>query len=226
MIPLVFNVLSYFNIIKACVSRHITVIFAIPTFLILSPTFTMAEKAGARTMDNRLEYGLKTNMLYDAALSPNLAFELKTAPKWSFDFSVSYTPWELNDGKKWKHLLFQPEARYWLCEATGGHFVAAHLLGGIYNMGQWGHGFKFLNNNLRPLADHRYQGWFAGAGIAYGYSWLLSRHWNIEAEIGFGWAYTRYDVYECKGCGRKTETDRVHNYVGPTKAALNLVYVF
>lgn len=63
-------------------------------------------------------------------------------------------------------------------------------------------------------------------GVAYGYSWLLGKHWNLEAEIGIGYVYTRFDVYECAGCGRKTETKRHHNYFGPTKAAVNLVYVF
>lgn len=76
------------------------------------------------------------------------------------------------------------------------------------------------------LADYRYQGWYVGAGIAYGYNWILNRHWNIEAEIGIGWAYTRFDKFRCVGCGKKVATDRPHNYYGPTKAAINIVYIF
>lgn len=212
--------------IKFISAQRPCMVILVATVVGLYPFCSFGEKSISDKEGRKIEYNLKTNLLYDALLSPSVAFEIKTAPKWSFDFSVSYNPWTLKDGKKWKHLLFQPEARYWFCEATGGHFVAAHFMGGIYNLGQWGRGFKFLNNNARPLADHRYQGWFAGAGIAYGYSWILAKHWNIEAEIGIGWAYTRYDVYECEGCGRKSESKRVHNYVGPTKAALNLVYVF
>ena len=94
------------------------------------------------------------------------------------------------------------------------------------NIGGWDGHVKFLNTDFRRLKDSRFQGWFAGAGISYGYSWILGKHWNIEAEIGFGWAYTRYDRFECAGCGRKVESDHVHNYVGPTKAAINMVYVF
>ena len=55
---------------------------------------------------------------------------------------------------------------------------------------------------------------------------LLSEHWNIEAELGIGWAYTRYDRYPCTRCGRKLQSGKAHNYVGPTKAAINIVYVF
>lgn len=173
------------------------------------------------------DFAVKTNLLYDATLTANLGAELQVAPKWSIDLSGNYNPWTLSGGKKWKHWMIQPEARYWFCQPLGGHFVGLHLLGGEYNMGHWGHeGNKIFNNDTRPLKDHRYQGWYAGAGIAYGYSWLLNKHWNLEAEVGFGWAYTRYDVYECEGCGRKIESNKVHNYVGPTKVALNLVYVF
>ncbi|WP_410522277.1 DUF3575 domain-containing protein [Muribaculum intestinale] len=55
---------------------------------------------------------------------------------------------------------------------------------------------------------------------------VIGRHWNIEAEIGFGWTYTRYESYPCTHCGNKIDNNRPHNYVGPTKAALNIVYLF
>ena len=85
---------------------------------------------------------------------------------------------------------------------------------------------NFLGTNLKNLKDHRYQGWYGGLGVAYGYSWILSRHFNIEAELGVGWIYTKFDTFECAGCGRRINSGRSHNYVGPTKAAINLVYVF
>lgn len=172
------------------------------------------------------EVGVKTNLLYDATATINLGAEVQVAPKWSLDLSGNFNPFTFSNGKKWKHWLVQPEARYWFCEPLGGHFVAAHLLGGQYNFGHFDPGFNLPGSKLRDLRDHRYQGWFVGAGIAYGYSWLLSKHWNLEAEIGIGYVYTRYDAFECEGCGRKVEEDRPHNYFGPTKAAINLVYVF
>ena len=58
-------------------------------------------------------------------------------------------------------------------------------------------------------------------------AWTIdNRHWNIEAEIGLGWVYTRSDVFECRDCGQKVQTGYSHNYVGPTKAAINLIYEF
>lgn len=172
------------------------------------------------------DVALKTNLLYDATLTANLGAEMQVAPHWSVDLSANLNAWSLDGGKKWKHWLVQPEARYWFCQPLGGHFLAAHLIGGQFNVGHIGHLHKFLGTHFSNLSDHRYQGWGVGAGIGYGYSWLLGKHWNLEAEIALGWIYTRYDVFECAGCGRRQDTGRVHNYVGPTKAALNLVYVF
>jgi len=101
-----------------------------------------------------------------------------------------------------------------------------HLHGGQYNVGGLKNSISFLGTDFSRLGDSRFQGWFAGAGLAYGYTWVLGKHWNLEAEIGFGYSYTKYDRFECAGCGRKVEEDKDHHYVGPTKAAINLVYVF
>ena len=83
------------------------------------------------------DWALKTNLFYDATTTMNLGFETRVAPKWTLDVSANWNPWTFSENKKWKQLSLQPEARYWFCEAFNGHFVGAHLLGGIYNMGNW-----------------------------------------------------------------------------------------
>lgn len=174
------------------------------------------------------DIAVKTNLLYDATTSINLGAEAAIAPKWSFDLSGNLNAWTFSDGgKRWKHWLVQPEARYWFCQPFTGHFIGSHLLGGQYNVGGLDFGnLTFLGTDFGKLKENRYQGWFAGVGFTYGYNWILSRHFNLEAEFGFGWAYTRFDRYPCAHCGTKQESNKAHNYVGPTKVALNLVYVF
>ena len=167
---------------------------------------------------------VKTNLLYDAAANVNLGLEFGLAPKWTLDLSADYNGWRI-DNKTWKHWFVQPEARYWFCDTFSKHFIAFHAIGGQYNVGHIGHGFEFLGTDLRKLADNRYQGWGVGGGIAYGYDWILGKHWNLEAEIGIGYVYLNYDVYKCQTCGRKIGEGH-HNYFGPTKAAINLVYIF
>lgn len=174
---------------------------------------------------NARDWSVKTNILYDATLTVNAGLERRLAPRWSVDLSGNLNAWTVND-HRWKHWMVQPEARYWFCEATAGHFVGVHALGGQYNVGNLDLGFKMLGTDFRNLRDRRYEGWYAGAGIAYGYTWIVNPRWSIEAEIGFGWIYTRYDAFPCAECGYKLASDKSHNYVGPTKAALNLVYVF
>lgn len=170
---------------------------------------------------------VKTNLLYDiAAFTANAGVEIGLAPRWTLDLSGNYNGWTLSHDRKWKHWLAQPEARYWFCDRFAGHFVGVHALGGQYNIGGLKNGVKFLGTDFSKLSDHRYQGWFTGLGAAYGYDWILGKHWNLEAEIGIGWMYTRYDVYPCTECGSKLAADRPHNYFGPTKAAINLVYTF
>lgn len=170
------------------------------------------------------EVALKTNLVADATLSPSLGLEFVTAPRWSFDLSGSYNDWPV-DGHKWKHWVLKPEWRYWFCEAMSGHFVGFHLLGGQYNVGNIDMDFKLWGTDFSKLRHRRYEGWFAGLGLAYGYAWMLSKHWSFEAVVGLGWTYTRYDSYPCAKCGTKIDDDKSHHYLGPTKAALNLIYV-
>lgn len=172
------------------------------------------------------DVAVKTNLIDDAMLDVNIGVEVSVAPKWSIDVPSSFNFWTLSHNRRWKHWAVQPGVRYWFCEALGGHFVGAHLMGGQYNVGGLDLDFKFLGTNFAALKDARYEGWFVGAGISYGYSWIVNKHWNIEAEIGVGWAYTRSDKFPCTRCGRKLESGKVRQYVGPTKAAVNIVYVF
>ena len=168
---------------------------------------------------------IKTNLLYDALLNVNAGIEVGLAPRWTLDLSGDYNGWTVNE-HKWKHWLVQPEFRYWFCDRFSGHFLGFHALGGRYNFGNIKNGVSFLGSDFSKLTDYRYQGWGVGAGIAYGYTWILGKHWNLEAEIGVGYIYTRYDVFECAECGARVAADQPHHYVGPTKAAVNLVYVF
>lgn len=169
---------------------------------------------------------VKTNLLYDATSTINLGTEFGLSPKWTLDVSANYNPWTYSNNKKWKHWLVQPEARYWFCNKMMGHFIGFHAIAGSYNIGNVNADFKFLGTDFSKLKDYRYEGWFVGAGVAYGYSWVLSKHWNLEAGLGVGYTYSKSDKFECASCGEKLEDDKPHHYVGPTKAALNLVYVF
>ena len=52
----------------------------------------------------------------------------------------------------------------------------------------------------------------------------MDKRWSMEAEIGVGYARIDYDKYNCGKCGSKLDNGH-KNYVGPTKIALNIIYV-
>ena len=167
---------------------------------------------------------IKTNLIPDAALSPNLGLEFKLAKKWSLDLTGELNLWSF-DEHKWKHWLVQPEARYWFCEPFVKSFLGIHAIGGEFNVGKINNGINFLGTDFSKLRDYRYEGWAAGGGIAYGYALPLSKHFNMEFEIGVGYVYVKYKKFSCAECSRELG-DGHHNYFGPTKAAINLVYLF
>ncbi len=167
-------------------------------------------------------YRLKTNALYWATATPNIAFEAMVSSKWSLDLSVGYNPFTFSDNRKWKHVAVQPEARYWFGCPFKGHFLGAHVLYSHYNAG----GKKLPFGIFPELKDHRFQGDLGAVGIVYGYDWRLGKtnRWSIEAAIGFGYGITRYTKYRCYGkCATELKKETKHMFM-PTKAALSLVY--
>lgn len=169
--------------------------------------------------------GIKTNLLYDATATVNLGVEVGLHQRWTLDVSGNFNAWSRNESTKWKHWLVQPEARYWFCDRFAGHFVGAHLLVGAFNFGNINNKIKFLGSDFSQLSNYRYQGYGYGAGVCYGYAFLLGKHWNLELELGVGYIFADYQQFECGGCGRSIGGGK-HHYFGPTKAAVNIVYLF
>lgn len=170
--------------------------------------------------------GVKTNLLYDATSTANLGVEFRLSKRWTLDVSGNYNAWTREEGKTWKHWMAQPEFRVWTCDAFSGHFFAVHGLVGQYNFGGLKNDLNIFGSDLSQLTDYRFQGGAVGAGLAYGYVLILGRHLNLEAEIGAGFIYTRYDKFNCVGCGKKILAGIPEVYYGPTKAAISLVYLF
>lgn len=156
------------------------------------------------------DVAVKTNTLYWATTTLNAAAEFATSDKVTVELMGAYNPWNFKDGKKMHMWAAQPEVKYWFCEKFEGHFVGVHAHGG-----QFFGGFH----------SKRYDGYFAGAGLSYGYDWILSPHWNLEAEIGLGYAYLWYKESPRIDC-RKCEVDKHKHYIGPTRVAITFSYIF
>ena len=177
--------------------------------------------ASIYTMSNAQNLALKTNLLYDATTTLNLGAEVALAHRWTLDVSGNLNPWSFKGQKKFKLWMVQPEARYWFCEKFTGNFIGFHLMGGEFNAGN----IKLPFGLAPTLKNHRYEGWYAGAGIVYGHQWILGKHWNLEGAIGAGYDYIKYDKYKCGNCGAKEDSGHT-NYWGITKLTIAIVYLF
>ena len=170
------------------------------------------------------QVAVKTNLLYDATTTPNIGAEVGIGKKHSMQVYYGLNPWKFDtdSGEKYfKHWMIAPEFRYWFCHRFQGSFIGIHGLGGEFNAAN----VKLPFGMYDQLRDHRFEGWYIGGGLTYGYQWVLSRHWNFEASVGLGVVYAEYQKFECGECGRKIKDDNTV-YVGPTKAVLSLLYMF
>lgn len=202
---------------------------ALAALLLLLCLMALPSRTHAETKNN---LAIKTNLLYDATTTPNLGLELGVARKNTLQLFYGINPWTFDSKKgdrKAKHWMMMPEFRWWTCSKFNGHFFGVHLMGGQFNASNVAiplPGAFFAGKDIAKGArDFRYQGYFAGAGATYGYQWILSRHWNVEAEIGIGYNHVWYDRYPCYKCGAKIATGET-NYAGVTKVGLSVLYIF
>ncbi len=163
-----------------------------------------------------LVWSIRSNMLYDAALIPNIGVEFAINDSWSVGANWVYAWW--NSWKKhnfWRiyggefivnKYLFRDEDSQ---RMTGSH-VGAYFQGATYDFELGGDGIMANFN------------W--GLGVSYGYSLAVNRSLNIDFEIGvgyFGGKTQRY--YPDEGCYVWSE-DKQLNYVGVTKLGVSLVW--
>ena len=159
-------------------------------------------------------FALKTNLLYDALLSPSIEAEYRFAPRWSahVDFAIAW--WS----KKSKHKYYQiaqlsPEIRYWFNDRQfwKGHYIGAFVGAGHYDLENGKDGYK---------------GEFMMGGLSYGYMFPIGRYLSLDAGIGVGYLNTEYEEYlPIEGHYVYQQTSRT-GYVGPLKARLSLVWHF
>lgn len=178
------------------------------------------------------QLAVKSNLLYDATTTPNIGAEYAVGFRNTVNLTYGLNPWSHGEGasrKMAKHWVLMPEYRWWLCSAFSGHFVGIHAMGGEFNASNVNlplPGVFFGGDNIRSGVRHRrYEGKYLGAGVTYGFQYVLTGHWNIEAEIGAGYDHVWYDQYACGDCGSRQDSGG-SNYIGLTKLGISLLYIF
>lgn len=182
------------------------------------------EEAAPAPREHRPFYmALKTNLLYDAVVLPNLGLEFYLGRGWSVAGNWMYT-WLKSDRRHRYHRVYggDLEVRRWLSYGrkplTGHHIgVYGQLL--TYDL-EWG-GKGYLGDR-----------WSYGGGIAYGYSAPVGRRLNLDFTIGVGYLGGEYFEYVPKGWCETHQREcylwqatRQRRWFGPTKAEVSLVWL-
>lgn len=132
---------------------------------------------------------LKTNLLFDAVMAPNVTLEIPVGKHLSVHFEDIF-PWYHNGYKQCYELwVMGPEVRYWFKkpenrnEKLRGHFVGLYGYTGLYD-------FQYY-------FDLCYQGKIWSAGASYGYSFPVGKKkkWNFEMAASVGYANITYQHY-------------------------------
>ncbi|MDE5567089.1 MAG: DUF3575 domain-containing protein [Muribaculaceae bacterium] len=159
-------------------------------------------------------FALKTNVIYDVLLMPNLEFEWLFNDKWSVALEADVAWWS-NDSRHKYYQLFMvsPEVRRWFRtpEPWHGMYVGVFAGAGKYDLENGGTGYK---------------GEGGMAGVSFGYMWPISRCFSLEAAVGAGYMYTRYKEYIPYDDHYLYQRTKSLNYFGPLKLKFAVAWRF
>lgn len=163
-----------------------------------------------------------TNLLYDLAITPNVALELPLGRRWSMYADYTF-PWWVSrkNNRAWEILKWDLGLRGWLSprstaqDVLTGHFLGLDLGAGYYD--------------IEP--DNKgWQGEFILAGLEYGYAWRLGKkgNWRLDLSAGAGWMGTEYRYYEGTDDSAHLLYKKTGRYywLGPVKAGVSIKYLF
>lgn len=182
------------------------------------PEYTAEDQETIEILDLRRRAGgrwaLKTDLLYWAALLPNIEAEFCFGRRWSLNIEAQCAWWSQREKHRYYQLFAAgPEVRFRFAGPARfhGHFVGLYGNAGFYD----------LENRKSG-----YRGEFWSAGITYSYLLPIGRSLALEFGLGAGILSTEYKSYLPQdGCYVYQQTKRMQ-YIGVTKARLSLVWRF
>lgn len=161
---------------------------------------------------------LRTNLLYDAALIPNLGVEVNLGRQWTVGADYVGT-WFSSDSRH----------RYWQC--YGGYVSLRRYFGSQFQQRHFtGHHVGVYGLGLTYDVEFGGRGYQAprlgfGGGVEYGWSARIGRRFNIDLSIGLGFQGGEYKKYIPQdGQYQWCATENLH-WWGPTRAEVSLKWL-
>lgn len=167
--------------------------------------------------ESSFAFAIRSNLLYDIALVPNIGIEFHLGKGVSLGFDYNHAWWSLPQKDYFWRLygggitLRKYFGKASSQRALSGHHLGLHAQAFVYDFELGGRG---------QLSDLTYVG-----GLEYGYSLPVSRSLNIDFSVGFGYAGGEYKVYEPEDDCYVWKETRQRHYYGPTKGEISLVWI-
>lgn len=169
-------------------------------------------------------FALKTNLIYDVMLMPNLTAEWYIGKQWSLAVEGNWSWWTFNRPvqNRGYHRIqtVGVEARKWLGSP---YPLRGHALGGYAMVG---------NYDIRLSPEDEYsKAWLSylswSAGVSYAYSFPVARKINLEFGLALGYVGGRYYRYDYCMTHEQWTQRAIHNrnYWGPTRVGVSLVWL-
>ena len=172
------------------------------------------------TPANAQKLAVGTNLIsYANFLTTNLDISYAVAKNWSVYIQGKYNPWTFKENQpaqehmQNRQLTFATGARYYPWHVYTGWWASASLQYTKYN-------------TAGIISDKAWEGQLYGTSLGLGYSWLMSRHLNLDFGLSLIVARNKYRIYDCPACGRMDENDKKEIYVGPNELLVKLSYLF
>jgi hypothetical protein len=170
----------------------------------------------AQTESKPSPVALKTNLLYDVLLVPNIGIEVSLGRQWTVAGEGMLAWWSSDN----KHRYWQTYGgyltvrRYLGTNQTPftGHHVGAYGLALTYDVEWGGKGYQASKFGF-------------GGGLEYGYSMAVGRRLNLDFSLGIGYQGGEYKEYEPQGDRYMWLATRQRHWFGPTKAEVSLVWL-
>ena len=190
---------------------HVRVIAML--FLLTTQQIAKAQSPlGEETRQPRV--ALRTNLLYDATLSPNFGLDVRVDSAWTVGLLAGVNAWDIDKEKR-----FSLRARNYRKGLFQKNYMEFDAIYSHFNVGNT----KIPFGLYSAVKDRRLQGDLVALGGKYGYSWILARHWRIEAEAGVAVGYAWFKEYDCDHCGTYYgKGDRI--FLLP-QLGINVVYI-
>lgn len=182
-----------------------------------APVDTVAEPVDS--LDCRPFYmGIKSNMLYDVAMTPNIGIEFYLGAGFSISANWQYAWWKKDKTAfYWRTYGGDAEVRYWFGKKQKEKPMTGHHIG-LYGQ-MFTYDFEFGGNGI--LAPK----WSWAAGASYGYSLPIHRLLNIDFVVGAGYHSGIYYEYIPVDGEYVWQATKRRRWIGPTKAEVTLVWL-